>query len=627
MLSEQSDTTQLNPKLRLTKFTWIKERQTDTIEFVPGLNLLSQGDQTERTIILRLIRYAMGGSSSRIDDEIMKITKEVRLEFLANGKLMTTRRGFEHPTGKFPLIQEGHQEIHISPYEMGEFLLEALEIPRVRYQAGDRERRTLLSFNNLARAFVVDRDFSYTEIMAKEYPEPRKETVKLMLGLMTQEIADAEEEVRTADLKVQRLNEEIRGIERLLSDFSVGTLLDIQQRRNNLLKLLERTQAEEDALRERIQIAASQGPILSQGKEEYQAMHNELLTQRSKLSDIDSELSVLNRQTEEKTDLKSLLEGEAQKIERHASSHYVLSTFTFSKCPRCLQEISTEMREREHEQECMLCGRSLQPGSEADTEAWNKALADAHKAVQEADQLLGYYFSRVQSLIQERGMIQERTDWLQTELTRQTVRYVSPLVEDLSLINERRAQFLKAMAAVDLEEKQRRYADEMRDKTLPELKRTRDEWRNKMEELQIRRGKRRERIEAFLEHFTYFMRKTASNQFKSASWNQTELLPQVNNQEYTKALSGFDLAISVLAFHYALLALKVKPPAFDTAHPGLLMVDEPQQQMMEPHQYRSIMQLLTELADAYRDDIQIIVASTDSSGFQNYSQLIHTTAV
>lgn len=624
MLPETSSTTQLHPRLRLIKFTWNKEQQTDTIEFVPGLNLFSGRDQNERTIILRLIRYAMGGSHSRIDEEIMKITKDVRLEFVANGKLITTRRTFEHPTGKFPLQEEGRPERSLNHNEMGEYLLEILEIPRVRYQTGDR--RALLSFNELARAFVVDRDFSYTEIMAKVYPEPRKETIKLMLGLMTQEIADAEEELRAADLKVQRLNEEIRGIERLLTDFKVGTLLDIQERRNNLLKVLEVTQAEEDTLREEIQKAASEG-LSSKGKEEYQDLHAELLSQRSRLSDIDSELAVLNKQTEEKTDLKSLLESEAQKIERHASSHYVLSTYTFSRCPRCLREISTEMRDREHEGECMLCSRPFQSEQESDTEAWNKSTADARKAVQEADQLLGYYASRSKALKQERIVTEERVIWLQDQLTRQTVRYVSPLVENLSLINERRAQLLKAIAGIELEDKQRRYADEMRDEVLPKLKRTRDEWREKMEELQIKRGKRRERIEAVLEHFTYFMRKTASAQFKSASWGETEFLPQVNNQEYTKALSGFDLAISVLAFHYALLALKVKPPAFDTAHPGLLIVDEPQQQMMGSHQYRSIMKLLSELADTYQDEVQIVVASTDATGFEDYLQSIETVTV
>ncbi len=624
MLSEQSPTLSARPKLQIKKFTWNKGQQSDIIEFVPGLNLLSQREQTERTIILRLIRYAMGGSHSRIDAEIMRITKEVRLEFLANGEYITTRRGFEYPNGKFSVIQEGQQELNISPNEMSEFLLETLKIPKVRYQHG--ERRTLLSFNDLARAFVVDRDFSYAEIMAKVYPEPRKEVVKLMLGLTTQEIANAEEDLQAAELRVQRLNEEIRGIERLLLDFQVGTLLEIQQRRSNLLELLDETRANEGALRAEIQQAASQKPTLHepQSTSEYQTLCAELLTQRNKLSDIDSELAILDRQMHEKTDLKLLLESEVRKIERHVSSQYVLSTFTFSRCPRCLQEINTEMQNREHEGECMLCGRPLQSDPENDAAAWNKALTDAQKVVQETDQLLAYYTTRSQSLRQERDVIYERIEWLQKELNRQTVQYVSPLVENLSLVNERRAQVLKAMAEVELEEKQRRYADEMHDKTLPELKKSRDELQEQMECLKVRHGKSRERVEALLEYFVYFMRKTASTQFKSASWNESDLLPQVNDQEYTKALSGFDLAISVLAFHYALLALRVKQTTFSTSHPGLLIVDEPQQQMMELQQYHSIMRLFAELADDCKNDIQIIIAATDSSGFQNHIKPIYT---
>jgi hypothetical protein len=624
MLAETSSMTRLHPRLRLLKFTWNKEKVTDHIEFVPGLNLFNDRDQNERTIILRLIRYAMGGSNSRIDEEITKITKDVRLEFLANGKLIKTRRTFEHPTGKFPVQESGGVERLISPNEMGDYLLQILEIPRVRYQTGDR--RALLSFNELARAFVVDRDFSYTEIMTKVYPEPRKETIKLMLGLMTQEIADAEEELRAADLKVQSLNEEIRGIERLLTDFKVGTLIDIQERRNNLLRVLEITQTEEDQLRQEIQTAASQGVATVQRKAEYQSLHDELLRHRSRLSDIDIELAVLEKQTTEKTDLKSLLENEVLKIERHASSHFVLSTYAFSKCPRCLREISSDMKEREHEGDCMLCGRPLQSEQDSDSEAWDKAISDARKSVQETDQLLEYYADRRTTLSQELSGIEERMAWLQNELTRQTVRYVSPLVENLSLINERRAQTLKALTGVELEENQRRYADEMRDVVLPELKRSREELRDRMEDLQVKRGKRRERAEAFITHFTYFMRQTASAQFKSASWDSNELLPLVNSQEYTKALSGFDLAISVLAFHYALLALKVKPPAFDTAHPGLLIVDEPQQQMMETHQYRSIMKLFSDLSNEYREEAQILVASTDATGFEDYLQPIESSA-
>ena len=46
---------------------------------------------------------------------------------------------------------------------------------------------------------------------------------------------------------------------------------------------------------------------------------------------------------------------------------------------------------------------------------------------------------------------------------------------------------------------------------------------------------------------------------------------------------------------------------------------------MESRQYRSIMQPFAQLADDYKDEIQIIVAATDTSGLENYVQSIRAT--
>lgn len=605
------------PRLRLLGFVWDKENQRDVIDFVPGFNLLGERNQIERTVILRLIRYAMGGSHSRIDESIMHATKEVRLEFLANEQRVTTIRGCEHPAGKFAVTVEGHSSRSLNPREMAEFMLDLLEIPKVRYQRG--QRKSLLSFNDLARTFVVDRDFSYAEMLAKMYPEPRKEAVKVMLGLTTQEIADAEESIKETESEIEQLTKEIRGIERLLSDFKVGSLIEIEKRRNNLRGVLKEVQSDEDTLRRQIEQFAARGAVDEAYRPgEYQALREELVTKRERLGNIESELAVLVRQVQEKADLKALLESEVRRLERHTASKYVLSTFTFSRCPRCLQPIDSTMRMREQEDVCMLCGRSFQLDIEFDTDAWDKALRDANKAVQEAEQLLAHYSIRTDSLEGERSELWERIEWLQTELTRQTAAYVSPLVEELSLINERRTQLLKALSQLELEEKQRRYAIRMHDEVLPELERCRDRLQGRLQELEMKRGRTRERIEAFLAHFRSFMRQTASSQYQSASWDEGELLPKINNQEHTRAMTGFDLAISVLGFHYALLAMSAQPPSFATAHPGLLIADEPRQQMMETRQYQSIMRLLVQLANEYSEEVQIIVAATNVNGFEDY---------
>jgi septal ring factor EnvC (AmiA/AmiB activator) len=569
------------------------------------------------------MRYAMGATHSRIDNSVMQATREVRLTFEANGKLVSTTRGFQHPNGKFPVVVEDQPTRLLDPDEMGEFLLYLLDIPRVRYQSGERAR--LLSFNDLARACVVDRDFSYTEILSKVIPEQRREVIKLMLGLTTQEIADVEEQIRDAELQLQRLNAEIRGVERLLADFRVGTLIEIEERRGNVQLQLTEIQDQENTLRARIeQVSSDALPEQSYKAEGYAALRQELIGVRERLNAVQGDLAVLARQVQEKTDLRELLESEVRKLERHTSSQYVLATFTFSHCPRCLRPIEAEMRERERSGDCMLCGRELQSEEQFDSNAWRKAVDDANKAVAEANQLINYYSDRIEGLQAEEKGIQQRIGWLEAELSRQTAHYVSPLVEDLSILSARRADALRALSQLELEENQRRYVDKLYGEELPALRRNRDELLGRLAELQLLRGRPSERIEAFLRHFHNFMRATASPQYRFSSWDAAEFLPMINEQPHTRALTGFDLAISVLAFHYALLALRVEPPSFDTAHPGWLIIDEPQQQMMRTEQYARIMQLLIRLATDHRDATQIIVAATNIEGLEDYLRPIET---
>jgi predicted nucleic acid-binding Zn-ribbon protein len=563
----------------------------------------------------------MGGSHSRIDNDIMAATKEVRLELIANEHRVMITRGFEHPSGNFPVRVDDRPVRLITPRDMGEFFLDLLNLPKVYYQRN--LSRILLSFNDLSRAFVIDRDFSYTEILSQMPPEQRKEVVKQMLGLTTQEIADVEEEIRISESKIQRLTDEIRGIERLLNDFQVGSLLEIEQRHANLRYLLEGLQNQEDTLRKTIEQGATAARNINayQGSE-YQTLRDELIEHRSRIQDIENETAVLTKQLQEKTELSSHLESEVDRLERHTSSLFVLSTFTFSRCPRCLQPIISEMRYRETHGDCMLCGRPLEKEREFDNEAWSKALDDAKKAVQEVQQLLEHYQTRIDIMKTEEAQRRSRVQWLQAQLARQTISYVSPLLEDLNIISERKSQVLQELSELDLEERQRRYTIKLQDESLPSLRNERDILEIKLKELQVLRGRPGIRIESFLTHFSSFMRKTASSQYRSAAWDSIEYLPLINNQAYIKALTGYDLAIAVLGFHYALLAFKVEAPTYDTAHPGLLIVDEPQQQMMEPHQYQTIMQLLMELAEKHQHNVQIVVAATNVTGFFEYQKSI-----
>lgn len=611
------------PKLRLLRFTWEGVNFSTVIDFEEGFNLLGGSSQAGRTRLLRLIRYAMGGRNERIDDSIVRLTRWVSLDFEANGQRVSTRRSLESPEGKFAVIVAGHPPIFMTPTDMNRYMLEVLNIPFVFYPSV--EGRRLVSFNDIARALVIDRDFSYSAILSQMWPTQRREVVKLMLGLTTQETADAEEEIREADRKVQELTADIRGIERMLQEFQIGSLMELEEKRAALLERLREVDAREGELRLRVQSAATQNSVDSQQQAEgYQVFREELINKREQLTSVENELAVLTRQREEKSDLRSILEGEVRKLERHTSSQYVLSSFTFSHCPRCNRPITEDMRQREDHGDCMLCSRSLEQLTEFDTESWNKSIRDARRAVQEADDLIGYYNTRIASLQRERGELEERIMYLEAELTRQTATYVSPLVEDLSLIHSQRTEILSGLSQLGIEEKQRQYANRMQMEILPQLRSDLEQLQSRLQELQTRRGRARERINAFLAHFDSFMRRVASNLYREVSWSEEEInsdqLLKINQQEFTRPMTGPDLVVTVIAFHYALLAMKVSPPSVSTSHPGLLIVDEPQQQMMSPQQYHQIMMEFIQLGLEYPDSVQIIVAATNKEDFKDYER-------
>ncbi|KAJ1498396.1 hypothetical protein HMI54_012706 [Coelomomyces lativittatus] len=228
------------------------------------------------------------------------------------------------------------------------------------------------------------------------------------------------------------------------------------------------------------------------------------------IQNIDANLTVLAKQIVDKRNLKELLQEEVDKLERHTSSKFVLSSFTFARCPRCLQPIEDHMKEREIHGNCMLCDQ------------------------QELESL-----------------------------------------------------------------------------------------KNTLQNLRARHGSEFDRKNAFAQYFTRFLR-VAMVQVSKAEISDGDWLPLIDGQRHTQAKTGPDLAIVVLAFHYACLAMCVGNPKYDTAHPKLLIIDEPEQQKMDASQFNRIMGQLTDLADANKDTVQVIVAVTDSRGFENYKVEIQT---
>jgi vacuolar-type H+-ATPase subunit H len=608
------------PQLTLQEFRWTRGSQLK-LSFTPGLNIIHGKTPFDRTIVLRLIRFALGGNAERINESLLRASESVELAFSANGNSIRSMRNCQVPTGKMQVFAPD-QRRELTPREMTEFMLDELALPKI-YRTESREGKqvdVLLTFNDLSRAIFVDRDISYPGILNEMPRSPRIQTTEVMLGLKTVEIAKIENQMRQIENRRNQIHQEIAAIQNFLAHLDVPALIEIQTRRDRLVGVLTELISRQDQLRAKIQTDIESHS--TELDDAYNELRSELLDKRQEAESDEQEIADLDRQTTEKSDLRSVLEAEARRMNRHLSSQHVVSTFTFSQCPRCLQPITSEMCFREDEGICMLCGRPFSEHRNVGIAAWEKSLRDANQAIHEVSQLLENYKRHRAELHQKRQVILQRIKWLEDQLVSSSQHYVSPLIEEIELMAGERTEIEKALSQLDYEQRQREYAMQIEDEFLPRAKRELEELDRSAEELRQDLGSRTDRYSAFLAHFKHFLRNIhLVHDLGSIEWDEDEQLPLIDGQSYKRTMVGPDLAIVVLAFHYALIAMSVAQPCVKTNHPKLLVIDEPEQQKMGKDRYQEVMRLIGSLALEHKDAVQIIVATETAdipSAFAEY---------
>lgn len=598
------------PRLQLQKYLQ-QNGSTQEIVFNRGLTLLHGSTQTHRTILLRLIRFAMGGNANRIDRNALAALESVSLEILTNHSPIRIVRSCKHPTGQLTVYDlEGSLQLY--PNDLSGFLLDKLQLPQV-YMTRTQKGKLIevpLSMNDLARAFVVDRDISYSSILNEVQREPRIELIKLLMGFTTREIADTENRKRALEHQILQVNQQRESFRVFLANFNTPSIIEIERERLELLDTLQQLNIQEQEYQSQVVTQINSQEV---GAERYAQLRDELINSRIESDRLQRDILSLRRQIEEKEELKSLLNAEERRMDRQFSAGHVISTFTFSQCPRCLQAITPDMRAREEDEQCMLCGRPLARADEDETvEDWRKAQHDVKQTIREVQQLIDNYRGRIEVQSQKAIGINQRIEWLAKVINEETTRFVSPLVEQTRLISAERTKIEKRLSELAYEQRQREYGLYLEEQELPRLEKQLDDMNQELSQMQYGMETSAKRYYAFATHFRYFIKHvTMDTTVDDVSWSEAEMLPLVNDQSHQRALTGPDLAIGVLAFHYALLAMGVAEPKVSTNHPGLLIVDEPEQQKMGKERYKQVLELFGKLAEQYPDDVQIIIATDE----------------
>lgn len=573
------------------------------IYFENGLNIIRGRNSLGKTTALKLIHYGLGGSGKGFIKEIADC-EYLNLDVELNNQNFRIRRHLQKQSARvrvFPIGEHGINKHFYFDYQLGgefsEFLLRNLgmpinQIPRGGSQAGETR---LVSFLEIFRLMYLSQDLGYVGIQAgQRYSRMETAVFETLMDLSAVQLFDLEVEKSNLRAQKDEIKTGIRNIRQLIQELDIPTR-DKINRRISELKSLKESKVQE----------------LQNLKHQLKGTPQWALDLREKILEIDKaiqltmeEIAFLTQKLEEYRLSRNDALNEQHRLQRLDTSKRVLSSFTFSQCPRCSQLITDEMRSREEQDHCMLCGRTLMEDVMLQFDIV-KTINNLKDEVAELNQLIHQYelsikaaTSRKEKLLREKEIIEGELDERMGE--HYTTAFVADLEATSSQVGSLGEKISQQQNFLDIWRKL-----EERYEILSQVESRIQEVKNKLETLRRIKEQDRKKIDTFRDYFHNFI-KEIFRDYEFSRIDEDSYKPVINKHEYT-GFSAVQKDAAILAYHYALLRYSLD---HNSNYPRFLMIDTPNKDDMDPNLYARIMHQFAALKQQ-EESFQLIIATRD----------------
>jgi len=553
------------------------------IQFSPGLNVVKavpkdadprSSNSCGKSTLVELIRYGLGRRYDSRDEfhEIVQLRGKVRklwLEAQLSGKNIVTERSLESVTGlmsvRWSTLDNAKNitPLRMTPPDFSEVALDALSIPSVSVARSDGTSENL-SFPALQRAFILHQEDSFFSILDKVQPSSRKtQIIGFLSGITAQEAFALEPLVAQLKQRSLLLETKIANIDSFLSEHGVNTPIEAISR----IEAMRIRLAEAQEHRYQIQYQmknASEKSSESDGK--IRKLREKYLQDQEAQQKIEQDIEQINAQVEQLYALKGSLLSEQKKWRRERVSSELFSSVKFEKCPRCLQQITSEMRKREETSRCCLCSRPVSLTSDS---------IPQHTPTQnELEDQIGEIGNIVQSIEEKRNSLVTQNKEYHTslkittnELDIETRAFVAPLVDKLAAQTDTIVSLSNELAILEQLGKQVESLESLRSEFSTvslELKRA----LLKLEELRTASSKILEELRL---EFQRVLKSVKWPAFNYCDIDSETLFPLINGVSYQTEGTGMK-ALAIVCYHLALFQLSRRR---STYFPSLLVIDSP----------------------------------------------------
>lgn len=527
-----------------------------------------------KTALVELIRHGFGNDQDKNKYHFAPIQSEIDtlwLEIEANGEILTIERSLQQLTasvrvregGIVPNIEKTPAGVIALDY-LSEFLLGALGIPVVSVKTAEGAL-TPLSFNLLARTFILHQKYSYGGVLNQVQPDSRKaDVIGFITGAISLRRFEIEQELAKVQSDTKGQEAYYNSVRAFLSKNNIPSIVEAHGRVQLAEEELTRAKGAQYNLQQRIKEATETEQEDRKGR--IAALRAEMLKVEEDAAKVERSLFGLQQEEERIREVLSSLVQDRQKSERLQVSSTILSSVEFSICPRCLLDITPEMKAREQHARCSLCARPLRTTSDTPPKSVPRT-DDIDLQVEEAEAVLGGIIREREELqTRQRQLVQRRND-IGRVLDDESRAYVSPAVD--MLLEQANTIALKEAALTHtrglLEQA------EALENIRTELESLREKQARLEDTLREARVPKKGRLEALRRIYENILIELEFPGFESCRIDTHTLMPYINGSLYIHQGIAYT-GLAVIAYHLALLELSLQEKTF---FPRLLIVDSP----------------------------------------------------
>ena len=569
-----------------------------------GLNIIqavsADGDtrstnKAGKTSLIELIQHGLGrrhkSKAKFYFAPILRQLKTLWLEIEVNGTVLTIERSMQDIFSSIKIreslysasIKNTTAEI-VAVEDMSDLLLNSLNIPKVVVKTFKGDTDTL-TFPNLMRAFILHQDDSFSEILDRVEPNSKRtEIIGFLTRIIPTERFSGEDERARVQQEITILESQYNAI----YDFLIGQGVPSLERAKGLVSTAEEelqiAKTAQIVVQEGIQSATNNIPSIQTGRISY--LRSQLLGLKEEIAQLERSLLGLNQEEKRLTELLASLENDRKKRQRLQASTIILSSIEFGICPRCLLEITPEMRQREQYARCSLCNRPLRTTSDTLPRSIPKN-SDIDLQIQEVTEILTDVKRENHALSRRLAELVSTENEIGRTLNEESRVYISPAIDQLLActveVNHKEATLAVAKNLLN-------YANEL-DLLRLQLDKSKQHQAELEDQFREANTRSQRRLNTLREIYGNILQSVEFPGFRNCIIDTQSLMPSINGNLYTHSGSALR-GLAVACYHLALLELSRETETF---FPRMLILDSPSVGDLNEENYDKLLEYLAGL--------------------------------